>query len=185
MSEMLSSTLKCFDLQTESRPGSKLLLNFLKTLTQMFWPGRYVKHIRHPLTEMPALARTCMQDRWWLHPKGHPQCELATGTRPIGCIPCATRMPARGMKEMKSRGQQRIQPITAATIVPTTDHTCSKCGRRCSSCICLFRHNGSAAPQISNTLVQTPWSLETEGCQQSLCQNQIDNCRKSKVNYRI
>jgi hypothetical protein len=44
-------------------------------------------------------------------------------------------------KERKSRKQQRTQPITAAIMVPTTDHTCSKCDRKCSSRIGLFSHN--------------------------------------------
>jgi hypothetical protein len=49
-------------------------------------------------------------------------------------------------KERKSHKQQRTQPITAATLVPTADHTCSKCGRRCSSHIGLFSHNRRCNP---------------------------------------
>ena len=30
------------------------------------------QHVRHPHPETPALAGTCMQDRRWSHPKGHP-----------------------------------------------------------------------------------------------------------------
>ncbi len=33
MSEILSSTSKCLDIQTDSRPGSAFFLHFLKTLT--------------------------------------------------------------------------------------------------------------------------------------------------------
>jgi methionyl-tRNA synthetase len=40
-------------------------------------------------------------------------------------------------KERKSRQQQRTQPFIASTVVTATDHTCIKCGKRCSSRIGL------------------------------------------------
>lgn len=49
-------------------------------------------------------------------------------------------------KERKSRKQQRTQPTTAPSIVPTMDHTCSKCGRSCSSRIGLFSHSRRCCP---------------------------------------
>ena len=44
-------------------------------------------------------------------------------------------------EERKSRKQQKTQPATASPMAPTSDHTCSKCGRNCSSRIGLFSHS--------------------------------------------
>ena len=43
--------------------------------------------------------------------------------------------------ERKSCKQQRTQSATASPMFPSTDYTCSKCGRSCSSCIGLFSHS--------------------------------------------
>lgn len=49
-------------------------------------------------------------------------------------------------EERKSCKQQRTQPTTAPPIVTTMAHTCSKCGRSCSSRIGLFSHSWRCCP---------------------------------------
>jgi hypothetical protein len=44
-------------------------------------------------------------------------------------------------KDRKSRKHQRTQPITAATMVPSINYACDKCGRRYSFRIGLFSHS--------------------------------------------